>query len=67
MGRRVVVREAREGKEGIWTEAKAQPSAKHTVQECQQTPSHPVLYQKRDGKKKENPERETVKRTFEHF
>lgn len=50
----MVVREAREGKEGIWTQAKAWSSAKHTVQECQQTPSHQVLYQRGDEKKKGN-------------
>lgn len=53
-GGRVIVREAREGREGIWTTAKARSSAKHTVQECQQTPpplpsaSHPVLHQSRE-------------------
>lgn len=46
------VREAREGREGIWTGAKARSSAKHTVQECQQTPSHLVLDQREEREKK---------------
>lgn len=51
------VREAREGREGIWTRAKARSSAKHTVQECQQTPSHPVLYQREEREKKQGKEK----------
>lgn len=31
----------REGTEGIWIGAKTRSSAKHTVQECQQTPHTP--------------------------
>ena len=46
------VREAREGREGIWTRARARSSAKHTVQECQQTPLPPGPLPKRREKEK---------------
>lgn len=44
----------REGREGIWTGAKARSSAKHTVQECQQTPLPPGPLLKRGEKEKRN-------------
>lgn len=48
----MVVRDASEGKEGIWTRAKARSSAKHMVQECQQTPLPPGAPPKRRWKEK---------------
>lgn len=61
------VREAREGREGIWTPAKARSSAKHTVQECQQTPSHPALDQREGREKKGKQTRERLRgNTFQN-
>lgn len=51
-GKEEGVREAREGREGIWTRAKARSSAKHTVQECQQNPLPPRPLPKRPEREK---------------
>lgn len=61
------VREAREGREGIWIPAKARSSAEHTVQECQQTPSQPVLYQrqKEEGRAREENSREIISKMLQ--
>lgn len=47
------VRKAREGKEGIWIPAKTRSSAKHTVQECQHTPTPTWSSTKKEWRVKE--------------
>lgn len=52
-GRGGGVRKAREGKEGIWIPAKTRSSAKHTVQECQHTPTPTWSSTKKEWRVKE--------------